>query len=77
MQIRFTKTPFFSFLNKILIVISISGIISFGIGFTKYFNHTYYLPLIPNVFDSIFLILSSIYLGINILMLNKKEVKVE
>ena len=86
MTTQYTKSPFFfrlttnkvaSFLNKILIVISISGIIGFALGFTKYFNNTYYFPLIPNVFDSVFLILASLYLGINILMLNRLQKNVK
>jgi len=73
-----TNLPFFSsFLNKILMVISVSGIIGFALGFTKYFNNTYYFPLIPNVFDSVFLILASLYLGINILMLNRLQKNVK
>jgi len=79
------NSPFFySFLNKILVIISVSGITGFALGFTKFFNNTYYFPIIPNVFDSIFLIFASLYLGVNILMLyripsilNKKEVKVK
>jgi hypothetical protein len=73
MTTRNTNLPFFSsFLNKILMVISVSGIIGFALGFTKYFNNTYYFPLIPNIFDSIFLIFASVYLGINIIILNRK-----
>jgi hypothetical protein len=75
MPTRHTKTPFFSTLNKLLVMVSISGIIGFSLGFTKYFNHMYYFPLIPNVFDSVFLILSSLYLGINILILNRRGIK--
>ena len=76
MTTQYINSPFFSsFLNKVLMAISVSGIIGFALGFTKYFNNTYYFPLIPNVFDSIFLIFASIYLGINILILNKKKVK--
>jgi hypothetical protein len=66
------------------VIISVSGITGFALGFTKFFNNTYYFPIIPNVFDSIFLIFASLYLGVNILMLyripsilNKKEVKVK
>jgi ABC-type lipoprotein release transport system permease subunit len=78
MTTRHINPPFFSsFLNKILIIISIFGIIGFALGFTKYFNNTYYFPLIPNVFDSVFLILASLYLGINILMLNRLQKNVK
>jgi hypothetical protein len=78
MTTRHINPPFFSsFLNKILMVISVSGIIGFALGFIKYFNNTYYFPLIPNVFDSVFLILASLYLGINILMLNRLQKNVK
>lgn len=51
------------FIHYILTIISVSGIIGFAIGFTKYFETGYwYLPIIPNALDSAFLILASIYL---------------
>lgn len=76
MFVRHTKTPFFSIINinNILTIICISGLIGFGIGFTKYFGNTYYLPIIPNIFDSIFIICSAIYLGYRVL---RKEVKIK
>lgn len=37
------------------------GLIGFAVSFTKYFGHTYFLPLMPNVFDSIFIVFCAIY----------------
>jgi hypothetical protein len=63
-----SQYPFFSLktLHKILLIISFSGIIGFALGFMKWFNWNgitlVNLPVIPNILDSVFLILSASYL---------------
>lgn len=37
------------------------GLIGFAVSFTKYFNHTYFLPLVPNIFDSLFIVFCACY----------------
>ena len=68
------KSPFF-FFNTAITIICVFGIIGFAFSFMRYFNHTYYLPTIPNLYDSIFLIFSALYLGTNIIVKEIKENK--
>ena len=67
----------FFFFNKILVIICVSGIIGFALGFTKWFNYNGVtlanLPVFPNILDSIFLIFSASYLGIRLLKGVKNE----
>ena len=63
------------FLDKIMIIICLSGTIGFALSFTKYFNYWYYLPFIPNIFDSIFLIFSVSYLSYRLWSIKRNETK--
>ena len=56
-------------------VVSVSGLIGFSLGFTKYFGHVYYIPLIPNIFDSIFIFCSAIYLGYRVISKEGKKLE--
>ena len=60
----------FFFFNKILVIICVSGIIGFALGFTKWFNYNGVtlanLPVFPNILDSVFIVFSAIYLGLNL-----------
>jgi len=48
-----------------------AGLIGFAVGFTKYFNHTYYLPVVPNIFDSMFIGFCAIYFFIRLYLPKK------
>jgi len=50
-------------IRKLLIIICCSGTVSISIKFFSYFDNWVYFPAFPNMFDSIFLISSVIFLG--------------
>ncbi len=51
-------------LDYALVVTCFFGTVGFALGFTKHFNqpYGYYLPVFPNVLDSVFLVLAASYL---------------
>ena len=51
---------FRKFLNNCFIVVLVSGTIGIALKFLAYFNHWIYFP---NIFDSMFLVISAVYLG--------------
>jgi hypothetical protein len=42
-------------------IVCLFGLIGFAFGFAKYFNHLVYLPLVPNIFDSLFIVFCAVY----------------
>jgi len=57
---RLSKTRF---LHICLVILSLSGIVGFSVGFGKWFNKWVFLPAFPNALDSAFLAFSAVYLG--------------
>lgn len=58
------KTPKLAWIVEAVITFILSGgLVGFGVGFMKHFNQPpgYVLPWIPNVFDSIFIIVSGVF----------------
>jgi uncharacterized membrane protein SirB2 len=48
-------------LKAIIVVLGV-GTISFALKFSTFFNNWYWLPSVPNLFDTIFLIVSGLVL---------------
>lgn len=51
-----------AFLYKAIIVVLGFGLIGFALKFTTYFDNWYWLPVIPNLFDSMFIIIAALML---------------
>ena len=60
----------FFFFNRLMIIICVFGLIGFALGFTKWFNYNgttlVNLPVFPNILDSVFIVFSAVYLGLNL-----------
>lgn len=60
---KIVNGTFREFLNNCFIIVLVSGTIGIALKFLAYFNHWVYFPYFPNIIDSMFLVISAVYLG--------------
>jgi hypothetical protein len=66
------------FVLKAIACIYCAGLIAFSLKWITYFEHWYWLPMFPNYFDALFIIVGGLILGLwGLVFLDDRDVKIK